>query len=56
MFHDIKLGYTGGSVDVFKFYGKNVYYYDVNYLYPYVLKHCSMPVGTTYFIGDILLR
>lgn len=55
MFYDIKQGYTGGSVDVFKPYGENIYYYDVNSLYPFVMRNCYMPVGnSTYFEGDIL--
>jgi hypothetical protein len=55
IFNDFKEGYTGGSVDVYKPHGKNVYYYDVNSLYPYVMKNCFMPVGyPTYFEGNIL--
>lgn len=54
MFDDIKQGYTGGSVDVFKPYGENIYCYDVNSLYPYVMKEYPMPVGNPiYFDGDI---
>lgn len=44
MYYDIKKGYTGGYVDVIKPYGKNIYRYDVNSLYPYVMKN-DMPVG-----------
>lgn len=56
MFNDIKKGYTGGAVDVFKPYGKNIYRYDVNSLYPYVMKEYPMPVGNpVYFEGDISL-
>jgi hypothetical protein len=48
-------GYTGGSVDVYKPYGKNVYRYDVNSLYPYVMKEFPVPVGNpTFFEGDVL--
>lgn len=60
----IKESYTGGSVDVYKprpdsttlFNGENkVYRYDVNSLYPYVMKHFPMPTGNPiYFEGDIL--
>lgn len=54
MYNFFKKGYTGGSVDVFKPYGKNIYRYDVNSLYPYVMKMYDMPVGSpTYFEGDI---
>jgi hypothetical protein len=55
MFKFFKKGYTGGSVDVYKAKGENIYRYDVNSLYPYVMKNFSMPVGNpTYFEGDIL--
>jgi len=53
---DIKDSYTGGSVDVFKPYGKNIKGYDVNSLYPYIMKYCKMPVATVkYFTADIYL-
>lgn len=52
---DIKDGYTGGSVDVYKPYGKNIFHYDVNSLYPFVMINFPMPVGSPrYFEGDIL--
>lgn len=55
MFSDIKDGYTGGSVEVFKPYGENIYNYDVNSLYPYVMREYKMPIGTPmFFEGDIL--
>jgi hypothetical protein len=54
MYNFIKSGYTGGSVDVFKPYGENIYHYDVNSLYPFVMKENLMPVGKPiYFEGDI---
>ena len=36
IYNDIKLGYYGGMTEVYKPYGENLYYYDVNSLYPYV--------------------
>ena len=36
IYRDIKLGYYGGITEVYKPYGENLYYYDVNSLYPYV--------------------
>ncbi len=36
IYRDIKLGYYGGMTEVYKPYGENLDYYDVNYLYPYV--------------------
>lgn len=48
-----KKGYTGGAVDVYKPYGENIYRYDVNSLYPYVMREFPMPVGNiTYFDGN----
>lgn len=35
IYKDIKLGYYGGMTEVYKPYGENLYYYDVNSLYPY---------------------
>ena len=42
MYKDIKLAYYGGMTEVYKPHGKNLYYYDVNSLYPAVAKH-DMP-------------
>nr|QWO71399.1 DNA polymerase [Lyophyllum semitale] len=54
IFNDIKKAYTGGIVDVFKPYGENIYHYDINSLYPYIMKNFPMPIGTVkYFDGDI---
>lgn len=63
----IKQAYTGGSVDVYKptpvssstvgtlDFNSKVYRYDVNSLYPYVMKNFPMPVEKPiYFEGDIL--
>lgn len=41
----IRKSFTGGKVDVFKTNGVNVYHYDVNSLYPSVMKSYKMPVG-----------
>ena len=55
MYEFFKKGYTGGSVDVYQATGENIYRYDVNSLYPFVMKNFSMPVGNpVYFEGDIL--
>jgi hypothetical protein len=35
MWNSIKKGYYGGIAEVYKPYGENLYYYDVNSLYPY---------------------
>ena len=56
MFKDMHSGYTGGAVDVYQPYGKEIYRYDVNSLYPSVMSYYPMPVGTPhYFEGDISL-
>ncbi|KAL8146230.1 hypothetical protein AgCh_004102 [Apium graveolens] len=39
----ITRGYYGGHVDVYKSYGENLFYYDVNSLYPYVMQKEPMP-------------
>jgi hypothetical protein len=53
-YEDFKKAYIGGAVDVYKTYGKNLYYYDVNSLYPYVMKSNKYPIGdSSYFWGDI---
>jgi len=41
----IRRGYFGGHTDVYKPKGENLYYYDVNSLYPYVMKIYPMPIG-----------
>ena len=42
----IRSGYYGGHVDIFIPFGKNLYYYDLNSLYPFVMRDSPMPVGT----------
>ena len=39
----IRSGYYGGHSDVYKPYGENLYYYDVNSLYPYIMKTYPIP-------------
>jgi hypothetical protein len=41
----IKNSYTGGAVDVYKAYGKNIKCYDVNSLYPSQMLLKEFPVG-----------
>jgi len=53
MFYDIFNSYYGGLVDMYKPYGKNLYHYDVNSLYPYAIIN-PIPVGIPiYFEGKI---
>ena len=35
MYSDIKQAYHGGITEVYKPWGKNLYYYDINSLYPF---------------------
>lgn len=41
----IRLAYYGGHTDAYKPYGENLYYYDVNSLYPFIMKEFPMPGG-----------
>lgn len=54
---DIRQSYTGGSVDVYiptNEDGVNVYGFDVNSLYPFVMENNVMPIGNpTFFQGNI---
>jgi hypothetical protein len=51
----IRQSYTGGRVDVFKPQGKDLYYYDVNSLYPTVYSSQPVPTGNPeYFKGNVL--
>lgn len=55
--NDIRAGYTGGSCDVYIPKSKPdviIKCYDVNSLYPFVMKNSPMPIGNpTYFYGNI---
>lgn len=41
----IRKTYRGGRVEIFKVYGKNLYYYDFNSLYPSVMLNNLFPIG-----------
>nr|YP_005351174.1 DNA polymerase type B2 [Peltigera malacea]AEK48302.1 DNA polymerase type B2 [Peltigera malacea] len=49
MYKDIKQSYFGGITEVYKPYGENLYYYDVNSLYPYASLN-SMPGSNCTYI------
>jgi hypothetical protein len=54
---NIRSGYTGGHVDVYKAYGENLYYYNINSLYSYVMANNPFPVGKCiYFEGRRALK
>jgi len=51
---NIRLSYTGGAVDMYIPKGVNIHTYDVNSLYPFVMREFPYPISTpTYFEGDI---
>lgn len=41
----IRSGYYGGHTDAYIPKGRDLYYYDVNSLYPFIMKESPMPVG-----------
>ncbi|XP_048489772.2 DNA polymerase-like [Beta vulgaris subsp. vulgaris] len=41
----LRRGYYGGHTDAYTPYGENLYYYDVNSLYPFIMKEFPMPGG-----------
>lgn len=49
----IRRGYYGGHADTYKPYGENIDYYDVNSLYPYVMKTFAMPGGKPVWHGNL---
>ena len=52
--HDkfIRHSYFGGATDYYKAYGENLYYYDVNSLYPYVMLK-DLPLEIIEKINDL---
>lgn len=44
-YQDIKHAYYGGAVDVYRALGKNLKYYDINSLYPFVMANNKYPIG-----------
>ncbi|KAL5821138.1 hypothetical protein ACOSQ3_023020 [Xanthoceras sorbifolium] len=49
----IRRGYYGGHTDVYIPYGRNLYYYDVNSLYPFVMKEFPIPGGVPVWHGNL---
>lgn len=47
----IRQSYYGGHTEVYKHYGKNLYYYDVNSQYPYAMLK-DMPTGNPIYINS----
>jgi hypothetical protein len=48
------MGYYGGHVDTYIPYGEDLYYYDVNSLYPYAMKNYPMPCGRAFWVRDLV--
>jgi hypothetical protein len=48
MYKDIKKAYFGGITEVYRPYGNNLYYYDVNSLYPYAALNPMTGINCTY--------
>jgi len=46
----IRQSYCGGTTEIFKPYLKNGYHYDINSLYPYVMKEFEYPIGVGLFV------
>ncbi|KAL9659161.1 hypothetical protein QQ045_018726 [Rhodiola kirilowii] len=49
----IRRGYYGGHADAYIPYGENLYYYDVNSLYPFIMKSFPMPGGKPVWHGKL---
>jgi len=52
---NIRSAYYGGAVDVYKPHGYNLYYYDVNSLYPFAMLN-DMPVGNPIYSTNSNLK
>lgn len=52
--HDnfVRSGYYGGRTEVIIKHLKNGYYYDINSLYPYVMKENFFPVGSPFMVDN----
>lgn len=49
----IRRAYYGGHTDTYKPYGEDLFYYDVNSLYPFVMKEFPMPGGVPVWHGNL---
>ncbi|XP_059645954.1 DNA polymerase-like [Cornus florida] len=49
----IRRGYYGGHADTYIPYGEDLYYYDVNSLYPFIMKTYDMPGGKPVWHGNL---
>lgn len=53
---DIRKSYYGGRTEIFKTYGEDLNYYDINSLYPYVMHKFESPVGTPNLSYDVSIN
>lgn len=49
----IRRAYFGGRTYVFQPYGEDLYYYDVNSLYPYIMKEYPMPASKPEWMDNL---
>ncbi|KAI3702104.1 hypothetical protein L6452_27785 [Arctium lappa] len=49
----IRKAYYGDHTDAYKPYGEDLYYYDVNSLYPFIMKEYPMPCGAPVWYGNL---
>lgn len=49
----IRRGYYGGHTDVYKPFGEDLYYYDVNSLYPFIMLSYPMPGGVPVWMNNL---
>lgn len=49
----IRKAYYGGHTDTYIPYGEDLYYYDINSLYPFVMKEFPMPGGVPVWNGNL---
>lgn len=52
----VQAGYSGGFVDIMDSYGKNIYYYDINSLYPYMMLKAIPWESCDWVEGDFNLK
>jgi hypothetical protein len=48
----LREGYSGGRTEVFREFGRDLFHYDVNSLYPYVCRKYSYPVGNHWTLEE----
>jgi hypothetical protein len=50
--HFVRKGFYGGHVDVFKPFGENIFWYDVNSLYPFAMVDKQFPTGKPIYLKE----